>query len=70
MDIYYLINDKKYMDTYLLREKLELNKSQLQQVMKVYQFPQSEVVNIQNKKLYSLNGLNEFIEMILESNEG
>jgi len=65
MDIYYLINGKKYMDTFLLREKLELNKSELQHLMKRHHFPESEIINIQNKKLYSVNGLSQYIERIL-----
>jgi hypothetical protein len=65
MEIYYLINGKKYMDTFLLREKLELNKSELQHLMKRHHFPESETITIQNKKLYSVNGLSEYIENIL-----
>lgn len=53
------------MDTFLLREKLELNKSELQHLMKRHHFPESEIITIQNKKLYSVNGLSEYIENIL-----
>jgi hypothetical protein len=66
MDIFYLINGKKYLDNYQLRQRLQLNKSEIQKIMDCYPFPGNEVVKIQNKKLYSLNGLNEYLEMILE----
>ena len=65
MDIYYIINGSKYLDTYLLREKLELNKSELQHLMTTYQFPQNEIITLQNRKLYSMNSLNDFIVKLL-----
>ena len=69
MEIYYLINGEKYMDTYLLRNKLELNKSELQHLMRNFTFPENEVLKLQNKKLYSVKGLNEYIEMLIKNNE-
>jgi len=68
MDIYYLIDEKKYLDNFQLRERLNMNKSEIQKLFETYQFPNDEIVRIQNKKLYSLNGLNEYIEMLLEGN--
>ena len=69
MEIYYLINGQKYMDTYLLRDKLDLSKSELQHLMKTYHFPESEIIKIQNKNLYSLNGLHGYIENLIKRNE-
>lgn len=69
MEIYYLINGIKYMDTYLLKEKLELNKSELQSIMNRHPFPENEIIKLQNKKLYSLNGLNDYIEKLVNENE-
>lgn len=57
--------EKNILDNYLIREKLDLNKSELQHLMKRHHFPESETINIQNKKLYSVNGLSQYIEMIL-----
>jgi hypothetical protein len=68
MKIYYTINDKLFMDNYLLRENLGLSKSELQQLMNTYHFPEDEIFTIQNKKLYSLDGMNNYLEMILEIN--
>ena len=69
MEIYYLINGEKYMDTFLLRDKLELNKSELQHLMRNFNFPENEILKLQNKKLYSVKGLNEYIEMLIKNNE-
>ena len=66
MKIYYIINGEKFLDNYQLREQLQLNKSEIQKLMETYHFPENEVVKIQNKRLFSLNGLNEYIEMLLE----
>lgn len=38
MDIFYLINGKKYLDNYQLRERLQLNKSEIQKLMDFYPF--------------------------------
>jgi len=58
---YYVINGKKYLDT--------LKKFELQHLMNTFQFPEEEVINVQNKKLYSLNVLRAFIEKIISKNE-
>lgn len=70
MKIYYVINGIKYIDTHNLRETLELNKSELQHLLNRYRFPENETIIIQNKKLYSIRGFSEYIEMVLKENEG
>jgi hypothetical protein len=69
MEIYYIINGKRYMDTYHLRYKLEVNKSELQRIMNVFKFPESEVLQIQNKKLYSVLGLSRYIQKLVQLND-
>ncbi len=69
MEISYLIDGKKYIDSYLIRERLGIKKFELQHILNTYHFPESEVVNFQNKKLFSLDAMTEFIKMILEKNE-
>jgi len=66
---YYVINGKKYLDTYQFRLILDLKKFELQHLMNTFQFPEEEVINVQNKKLYSLNVLRAFIEKIISKNE-
>jgi len=70
MEIIYLIDGKKFLDNYQIREHLKINKSELQHLFKRYEFPNNETITIQNKKLYSLKGLCYYIENILKNNEG
>lgn len=67
---YYVIDDKKYLDTYFLRDALSLNKSELQQIMVTFHFPDKETVEIQNRKLYSVNIINMFLETLIKKYEG
>ena len=67
MEIYYEINGKKYLDSYLLRQKLDINKSEMQVILNTYNFPENEVVKLQNRKLYSITILNQFIEKLIEN---
>jgi len=69
MEIYYLINGKKYLDNYLLREQLQLNKSEIQKLLNANPLPNNEVITIQNKKLYSSSGLCSLIETLLKKND-
>lgn len=68
-NIYYLINGERYLDNYLFREQLQIKKADLQHLMNTYTFPESEVLTIQNKKLYSVNILTQFVENLIERNE-
>lgn len=70
MEIIYLIDGKKFLDNYQIREYLKINKSELQHLFNKYEFPTNETLTIQNKKLYSLKGLCYYIENILKTNEG
>jgi hypothetical protein len=69
MEICYLIDGKKYLDNYLLREQLQLNKSEIQKLLDTYPLPKDEIVTIQNKRLFSLSGIKSLIETLLEKNE-
>jgi hypothetical protein len=66
MTIYYLVNNKKYFDNYMLREKLQLSKSTLQCLMKDYSFRENQIIKVQNKKLYSVDGVTDFLKKITE----
>lgn len=68
MEIYYLINNRKFLDNYLIRKTLDISKSDLQQLMKTFKFPENEIMILQNKKLYSKDILNDFIENLIENN--
>jgi hypothetical protein len=69
MEICYLINGEKYLDNYLLRERLQLNRSEIQKLLDAYPLPKDEIVNIQNKKLFPLSSIKSLIETLLEKNE-
>jgi hypothetical protein len=69
MEICYLINGKKYLDNYLLREQLKLNRSEIQKLLIAHPFPKDEIINIQNKKLYALSAIHSFIKTLLEEND-
>ena len=69
MEISYLIDGREYLDAYLIRERLGIKKFELQHILNTYHFPESQVVSFQNKKLFSLEAMTDFIEMILEKNE-
>jgi len=63
--MYYLVNEKKYYDNYMIRQRFQLSKSVLQGLMKRYEFQNDEVVKIQNKKLYSIDAFVEFANKLV-----
>ena len=69
MEAYYIIKGKKYLDNYLLREHLQLNRSELQKLLVAYPLSHNEIITLQNKKLYSLSGLCSLIETLLKKND-
>ncbi|MBB3056817.1 hypothetical protein [Mucilaginibacter gotjawali] len=69
MEIYYLIDGKKYLDGYLLREHLQLNRSEIQKLLDAYPLPKDEIVNVQNKKLFPLSTIKSLIESLLKEHE-
>jgi hypothetical protein len=64
-EMYYLVNEKKYYDNYMIRQRFQLSKSVLQGLMKRYEFQNDEVVKIQNKKLYSIDAFVEFANKLV-----
>ena len=64
-EMYYLVNDIKYLDNYMIRQRFQLSKSVLQGLMNRYEFKSDEVVKVQNKKLYSIDTLVEFANKLV-----
>ena len=64
-EMYYLVNEKKYYDNYMIRQRFQLSKLVLQGLMKRYEFKNDEVVKIQNKKLYSIDAFVEFANKLV-----
>lgn len=44
--MYYLVNEKRYYDNYMIRQRFQLSKSVLQCLMKRYEFKNDEVVKV------------------------
>lgn len=64
-EMYYLVNEKKYYDNYMIRQRLQISKAVLQGLMKRYEFKTADIVFIQNKKLYSIDGFVEFANKLV-----
>jgi hypothetical protein len=64
--IYYVIDNKNYTDGYLIRESLGISKSAFQFLIGHYGIEQSEIVYLQNRKLYSIESIQKLIKRINE----
>ena len=69
MDMYYLIEDKKFLDNYMIRERLNISKSLFQHLTKKYKIEDNEIVRLQNKTLYSIGGIVEILKKVVEESE-
>jgi hypothetical protein len=57
MKMYYLIEDKRFLDNYMIRERLNISKSLFQHLTKKYKIEDEEILRVQNKTLYSIHGI-------------
>ena len=62
--IYYLVNDKKYLDVYQITQRLCISKSDIQYLSKRYPINQNEILRHQNRNLYSLESILHFVKQI------
>ena len=69
IQVYYTVNSKEYWDNFLIRENLGISKSELQSLENFLAFPQNEIMFFQNRKLYSLDGINNYLKTLLEIEE-
>ncbi len=69
IQVYYTVNSKEYWDNFLIRENLGISKSELQSLENFLAFPQNEIMFFQNRKLYSLDGINSYLKTLLEIEE-
>ncbi len=69
MKMYYLIEDRKFLDNYMIRERLNISKSLFQHLTKKYKIEDTEIVRVQNKTLYSIGGIVEVLKKIVEECE-
>lgn len=68
MRMYYLINNRKYLDNYMIRERLNISKSLFQQLTKKYKIEESEIIRLQNKTLYSIVGVVDILTKVVKEN--
>ena len=69
IQVYYTVNSKEYWDNFLIWENLGISKSELQSLENFLAFPQNEIMFFQNRKLYSLDGINSYLKTLLEIEE-
>lgn len=67
--MYYLIDGKKYLDNYMIRERLNISKSLFQQITKKYEAKERGIIKIQNKTLYSTSCLVEILKILISEND-
>lgn len=67
--MYYLIEEKKYLDNFMIRERLKISKSLFQQLTCKYKIEERDVIKIQNRKLYSLYSIVKFLKKVVNENE-
>lgn len=61
---YYLVNGNKYLDHYMIANRLNVSRHTVRGLLKDYSA--SDVQNLQNKKLYPLTGLIKFAKRQIE----
>jgi len=69
MEILYLVKGNVYIDTYSIKEKLGLNTSELQHLLKRYKFPESEIVRFKNVNLYPVDKFKSYLMELIAANE-
>ena len=65
----YVVNNIEYFDAYMIKEQLDLTKSEWQHLLNMYPFPESQIIRLQNKKLYSAQALTEYLEAVMAFEE-
>jgi hypothetical protein len=69
MKMYYLIEDRKFLDNYMIRERLNISKSLFQHLTKKYKIEDKEILRVQNKTLYSIYGVVEVLKKVVNESE-
>ena len=67
--MYYLIEDKKFLDNYMIRERLNISKSLFQHLTKKYKIEDNQTVRLQNKTLYSICWIVGILKKVVEESE-
>jgi hypothetical protein len=62
MEIYYTIGNKRFLDVYMIKYRLSISKSYFQRITRKYPIKSDEIIQIQNKKLYSIDSLIDIVK--------
>ena len=62
MEIYYTIGNRRFLDVYMIKDRLSISKSYFQRITRKYPIKSDEIIQIQNKKLYSIDSLIEIVQ--------
>ena len=68
MRMYYMVENKKYLDNFMIRQQLTISKSLFQQLTRKY-ILSDEVIKIQNKQLYSIESILNGLKKVVKENE-
>jgi hypothetical protein len=68
MRMYYIVENKKYLDNFMIRQQLTISKSLFQQLTRKY-IQSDEVIKIQNKHLYSIESILNGLKKVVKENE-
>jgi len=69
MEIYYTIDNRRFLDVYMIQDRLSISKSYFQRITKKYPIKNDEIIKIQNKKLYSIDSLIDIVKNLKEEHE-
>jgi hypothetical protein len=68
MRMYYMVENKKYLDNFMIRQQLTISKSLFQQLTRKH-IQSDEVIKIQNKHLYSIESILDVLKKVVKENE-
>jgi len=68
MRMYYMVENKKYLENFMIRQQLTISKSLFQQLTRKY-ILSDEVIKIQNKHLYSIESILNGLKKVVKENE-
>ena len=68
MRMYYMVENKKYLDNFMIRQQLTISKSLFQQLTRKY-IQSDEVIKIQNIHLYSIESILNGLKKVVKENE-
>jgi hypothetical protein len=69
MEIYYTIRNKRFLDVYMIQDRLSISKSYFQRITRKYPIKSDEIIQIQNKKLYSIDSLIDIVKNLITEYE-